>query len=188
MRSRQSLPTLWMMTDERVGARLIDVVTSLPDGAGMVFRHYSLSPRDRRGLFDQVRRIARRKNILVMLGGPPALAQSWGADGSHGLCFGRRSPPHLLRSSSVHDSTELHRAVGTGADFVFASPIFPTQSHPGTGTLGPVRLGLLVRQSPIPVIALGGMNPETARRLAGLPIYGWAGIDAFDQKRNEVPR
>ena len=37
----------------------------------------------------------------------------------------------------------------------------------------------LARRTPLPVIALGGMNPTRGRRLASFGAYGWAGIDAW---------
>ena len=38
MQCRQTLPRLWLMTDERVGDALIPAVERLPRGAGTVFR------------------------------------------------------------------------------------------------------------------------------------------------------
>ena len=37
----------------------------------------------------------------------------------------------------------------------------------------------LARRTPLPVIALGGMNAPRGRRLASFGAYGWAGIDAW---------
>jgi thiamine-phosphate pyrophosphorylase len=62
---------------------------------------------------------------------------------------------------------------------VFVSPVFPTRSHPGAPALGRIRFGLLIRDSGIPVIALGGMDERRARSLARLRVHGWAAIDAW---------
>lgn len=179
MHRRQPLPRLWMMTDERQGEALFDALGRLPGGSGVVFRHYSLAPGPRRALFLRVRGVARSRGLVLMLGGPPRLAAAWGADGSHGLSGGMASLPHLLRSAPVHDPAELRTAVKAGADFVFLSPAFATRSHPGARPLGPVRFGLIARQAPVPVIALGGMNDRRSRRLSGFGIYGWSAIDAW---------
>ena len=61
MPSRQPVPRLWLMTDERLGDGLHDAVARLPAGAGIVFRHYSLPEEGRRALFEQVQQAARRK-------------------------------------------------------------------------------------------------------------------------------
>lgn len=179
MHRRQPLPRLWMMTDERQGDALFEALGRLPRGVGVVFRHYSLSARPRRALFLRVRAVARRRRLVLMLGGEPRLAAAWGADGSHGLAGGRESLPHMLRSAPVHDAAELRAAAEAGADFVFLSPAFATRSHAGARPLGPVRFGLVARASRIPVIALGGMDAANAQRLSEYGIYGWAAIDAW---------
>ena len=179
MRRRQPLPRLWMMTDERQGGGLLGAVERLPEGAGLVFRHYSLPQNERRRLFLDVESAARSRGILVMLGGEPGLAAAWGADGSHGLCPGHASPPGLLRSAAVHDLPGLKAAHEERADFVFVSPVFPTRSHPGAPALGPEGFAGIAREARVPVIALGGMDSARAQNLGGYNMYGWAGIDAW---------
>jgi thiamine-phosphate pyrophosphorylase len=179
MPPRQPLPRLWLMTDERQDDGLFDALNRLPRGAGVVFRHYSLEPAARRGLFEQVRRIARRRGLLVLLAGEPKLARVWGADGNHGIYAG----PRGLMSASVHNLRELRRAERAGADLLFASPVFPTRSHPGGRTLGTFRFGQLIRHTRTPVIALGGITPKRTRALMQLGAYGWAGIDAWASGR-----
>jgi thiamine-phosphate pyrophosphorylase len=167
MSSRQPLPRLWLMTDERLGDRLLDVVARLPDEAGIVFRHYSLAEAERRSLFDRVRAAAAGP---VLLAGPPALAARWGADGSHGRHAGATTAP-------AHDLAEIRAAEQVKAALVFLSPVFPTTSHPEAQALGPARFAMLAGQTGLPVIALGGMNAARAEALSGA--YGWAGIDAW---------
>ena len=95
MLRRQTLPRLWLMTDERLGEGLLSAVERLPRGAGIVFRHYSLPEPERRALFNRVRATARRQRLLLLLAGPDWQARTWGADGSHGrmraACTARRS-------------------------------------------------------------------------------------------------
>ena len=63
------------------------------------------------------------------------------------------------------------------ADLVLLSPVFPTRSHPGAATLGPVRFGSMALGRR--VAALGGMDAQRFKRLRYLGAYGWAAIDAF---------
>ena len=163
----QPLPRLWLMTDERLGERLPDAVARLPDGVGIVFRHYRLAETDRRALFDAVR--AAHPGLLL-LAGPARLAEIWGADGSHGRHRGAVTAP-------AHDLAEIRAAEALGAAAIFLSPVFATRSHPGAPALGAEGFTALAAQTDLPVIALGGMNAERAKRLAGA--YGWAGIDAW---------
>jgi thiamine-phosphate pyrophosphorylase len=171
MSPRHPLPRLWLTTDERQGGGLLDSIARLPEGAGVVFRHYSLDEVARRDLFDSVR--AAHPGLLL-LAGPASLAESWGADGSHGR--GRGSG---LRSAPVHDYSEIRIAEREGAAFVFLSPVFATRSHPGARPLGLARFAWLARRTALPVIALGGMTPQRGKRLASFGAYGWAGIDAW---------
>ena len=168
MRRRQPVPRLWLMTDERLGDRLWAALAQLPRGSGVVFRHYSLSPKDRRSLFARVLAVARRRRLVVVRAGRLPLRGEMGVHNGRG---------RGLRTASVHSRAEL--AAARDADVVFVSPVFATRSHPGVPSLGTVRLGLLVRRARVPVVALGGVDAARFRRLRGLPLHGWAGIDAW---------
>ena len=172
MMRRQPLPRLWLMTDERLGDRLFEALANLPQGGGIVFRHYSLAEAERRALFEQVKAAARARHQLLLLAGPAAQAALWGAEGSHG-----RGPGVGLRSAPAHNLSELLAADRDRADLVFLSPVFATRSHPGAATLGPAAFNRLARRTDRPAIALGGMNALRARRVR--EAYGWAGIDAW---------
>lgn len=174
MRARQPLPNIWLMTDERLGARLLDAVAALPHGAGIIFRHYSLPARDRRFLFEEVKAAARARDLRLLLAGPAEDAELWGADGSHG-----RGPGVGIRSAPVHDLAEIHAAERDGAEFLFLSPVHATRSHPDATPLGLERFAALTRETRLPVIALGGMNAARARETARRGAYGWAAIDAW---------
>jgi thiamine-phosphate pyrophosphorylase len=175
MPRRQPLPRLWLITDERLGERLWGALERLPRGSGVVFRHCSLSPGERRALFGGVRRVARRRGLLVLLAGTESQALAWGAEGSHGR--GGRSSPGRLRSAPAHDLTEIRAAEHAGAKLIFLSPVYPTRSHPDAHPMGPRRFTRLARSTLLPVIALGGMSAKRADNLDGA--YGWAGIDAW---------
>src|SRR3954470_6082699 len=110
MRARQPLPRLWLMTDERQSEGLLGAIARLPDGAGIVFRHYSLPEVARRDLFERVRAAAPGP---VLLAGPPGQARAWGADGSHG-----RGRGEGLRSAPVHDFAQIRAAERSGADLL----------------------------------------------------------------------
>ena len=172
MPTRQPLPTTWLMTDERMGDSLFAAIGRLPAGSGIVFRHYSLPEAERRALFDRVRVAAR--GHLLLLAGPAALAASWGADGSHG-----GGPGAGLHSTPVHGLGEIRAAERDGAGLLFLSPVFATRSHPDARPLGLEGFGELVRETRLPVIALGGMDAARARETAALGAHGWAGIDAW---------
>lgn len=174
MRPDHPVPRAWLTTDERQGDELGRALERLPNGAGIVFRHYALPASERRALFRAVRSAARRRGLLLLLGGDAATARLWGADGWHGR--GRGAGFH---SAPVHDARELRDAERSGASLLFISPVYPTRSHPGAPHLGEARFAALVRRANRPVIALGGVTAQKAVRLRMLGAYGWAGIDAW---------
>ena len=171
-------PRLWLMTDERQGEALWDAVGALPRGAGVIFRHYSLAPGMRKAMFKRLRAMARARGLILILAGSPRLARAWQADGFHGRDPGQAFP-ELLHTAPTHDVAELLAAMRSGAGLAILSPVYATRSHPGAQTLGPLRFGLIARQSRIKIAALGGMNARRARSLKALRAYGWAGIDGL---------
>ncbi|MET0249260.1 MAG: thiamine phosphate synthase [Sphingobium sp.] len=186
MRPRQrpyrALPTLWLMTDERVAEdRLIRGAGRLPRGSGIILRHHALPESARRALFDTLRRIAVRRGLILFVAGPVAQAAAWGASGSHGgrgiRRRGRDRP--LPFSMAVHDMRQLWAARRAGADLVFISPLFATRSHPGSRPLGAGRFAALARRADVPVMALGGVAPRHGRLIRALGASGFGAIDAF---------
>jgi thiamine-phosphate pyrophosphorylase len=155
------LPTLWLMTDERMGDRLFAAIAALPRRSGIIVRHYSLPDAKRRDLIADVKRHARRRRHLVLTGGV-----------DHGRHRGVITAP-------VHSIRERIAAERAGARLLFVSPVFPTRSHPEAVVLGRVKFGMLIRDAKRPVIALGGMTRHRGRSLRHFGIYGWAAIDAL---------
>ncbi|MES2444063.1 MAG: thiamine phosphate synthase [Pseudomonadota bacterium] len=172
-RRHPPIPAIWLMTDARMGEELWAALDRLPRGAGVVVRHYGLDPRTRRFLIRRVAKVARKKNLtLVIAGGNQGFAHA-------GVHNGRGGARTRLRTESAHSRREAVAAARRGADAVFVSPVFATRSHPGARALGPVRFGLMARELGVPVIALGGMDAKRGRRLRGLGASGWAAIDAW---------
>ena len=156
-------PRLWLMTDERIGDALLPGIRKLPKGAGVVFRNYGMPPDERAALFGRIKRIARARRLVLVAGGK---------GGQHGLHCGALTAP-------VHSVPERIAAERSGAGLIFVSPVFSTVSHLGARALGRVRFGLLVRDSRVPVIALGGMTRQRARSLSAFKIHGWAAISSL---------
>lgn len=170
VRRQPALPFLWLISDARNDATLESALVRLPRGSGFIYRHYHLSPGERRARFRVLARIARASGHLVVLAGNPRDARRWGADGSYGA-------PMVGRTlATVHSLRELACAHRIGASAVLLSPVFRTGSHPGAPTLGPLRFRLITRHALIPVIALGGMDAHKARRLDW---PNWAAIDGL---------
>jgi 8-oxo-dGTP diphosphatase len=120
-----------------------------------------------------------------LLNGSPDLAEALAADGVHldgkrlERCLDRPLAGDSLVAASCHGPEQLARAGRLGLDFVTVSPVQPTTSHPGAGTLGWQGFERLCRVSPLPVFALGGVGPEDLDRAREQGGFGVAGIRAF---------
>ena len=173
--SQTEWPRTWLMTDERMGDRLWSAIDRLPEGSGIVFRHYSLDRRDRAKLADRVSLICRERAFALAIAADADLARAVGADLVHNPAV---EAPGLPFSLPVHSMAEAAQAAVVGASLVFVSPVFKTRSHPGRSALGPVLASRIAQSARAPAIALGGMD---ARKFAQLCewFHGWAGIDAW---------
>lgn len=167
IRRDKAVPTLWLMTDERMGERLWSALSALPRGSGVAFRHFATAEPARTALFGRIARIARRRGLVLVEAGAA------------------RQPVGL---HTVHSAREARVARRSGADLVLVSPVHPTRTHAGARPLGAIRAARIAAIAGIPAIALGGMTARRYRRMRALGFVGWAAIDGLTpQKRNAVP-
>jgi len=75
--------------------------------------------------------------------------------------------PEKTVSVSCHTAQELQLAEQYGADFIFLSPVFPTQSHPGSPHLSVKGFNTMASMTKLPVIALGGIDSRNCGELKG---------------------
>jgi len=176
MRVRQTLPDLWLLSDERNDAALDRALRWLPRGSGFIYRHYHLAPEERVARWFELRRIARSRAHVVILADSALTAREWGADGLYGAPRALYPTTNLLTLAAAHSLHEIGLANRARADAVLLSPAFSTRSHPGAKALGPLRFRLLASRARMPIIALGGMTSRTASSLAW---PRWAAIDGL---------
>jgi 8-oxo-dGTP diphosphatase len=119
----------------------------------------------------EVTTVARASGARVLINGDADLARTVRADGVHlsaaQLARAQQRPAFDLVGASCHDAVELARARDLGADLVVLGPVTPTPTHPRAPGIGWERLAELVKDSPLPVYALGGLKAtdlETAWR------------------------
>ena len=147
---------------------MLAAAAALPPGSGIVVRDDDRAPGDRWRLVRRLARIAKTRNLLLLLAGPPALARRWGAGGVHLRRHHAKHAPQarrlgLIVSMPVHDPREAHAARRARADLAFVSPLHPTRSHPGAPALGRAAWLGLARLSGARPVALGGLTPARAR-------------------------
>ena len=175
-------PREWLMTDERLGDRLWEAIEALPQGGGIVFRHYGLAAEARLNLGLKVAKLARVRNLLFAVAGSTKLAEEFDA----ALAHNPDVPGKLPLSVAVHDERQALLARTAGAVLTFVAPVLPTRSHPGAPALGPERAAAIASQAGCPAIALGGMDSERFAQLDAThpgAFHGYAGIDCWLEKR-----
>lgn len=151
---------LVVVTDRRSARRpLTEVIrAAVAGGARWVLLREKDLPRDERlALAGALRDILSPAGGTLVVAGPDPL----GGTSVHLPSAGPYPPPELpLVGRSCHDPAELVRL--STEDYVTLSPVFPSPSKPGYGPpLQPVGLARLVRRTPVPVLALGGVTgPE----------------------------
>jgi thiamine-phosphate pyrophosphorylase len=163
-------PPVLLITDRRQARRPLAEVVAAALEAGcrwVSVREKDLAAPQQVALAHQIVGVAEPFAASVLLHGDPRLAAAAGCAGVHLPAGGDvKAARTLLRpgawvSISTHGLEEALAAAHAGADAVTLSPIFASASKPGYGpALGLERLGEVAARSPIPVIALGGIEDE----------------------------
>ena len=176
------LPPLVLMTDDERLPDPCGAAMQLPGGSLIVLR--ARERRRRQALAAMLAQIARARGLYLLIADDPDLARA--ADGLHlpeaklgTIAYWRARRPHWFITASAHSLEMVQRAARFGADAVFLSPVFPTQSHPDRGALTPIRFRLMAREARVPLYALGGIDADTARQLVGSEIAGIAAVAAL---------
>jgi thiamine-phosphate pyrophosphorylase len=179
-------PPLLLITDRAQARRpLADVVTrACTAGCRWIsLREKDLAPDAQIALADSLKPIAQRYGACLSLHGAAATARAAGLDAVHlpggGDWAGARAllGPHALIGVSIHSAAEASR-LDTAVDYAVAGPVFETASKPGYGpTLGAAGLAALCAVSTVPIVAIGGIEPETVRDImdsgaAGIAVMG----------------
>ena len=162
-----------VLTDRRLARRpLVDVIRDAVDGGArwVVLRERDLPAAQRAALAAELREVLAPVGGLLIVSGPDPL----GGDAVHLTAAGPYPPPQLpIVGRSCHNEAELARI--STESYVSLSPVFPTPSKPGYGPpLQPHGLARLVRRSPVPVLALGGI--ATPQQAAACRAAGAVGV------------
>lgn len=164
---------LVVLTDRRQARRPLPEVVAAAVAGGVrwvVLREKDLPRSERAALAAALRPILAEVGGTLIVAGPDPL----GGDAVHLPAAGPYPPPRLgLVGRSCHDEAELARL--TTEDYVTLSPVLPTRSKPGHGPpLHPAGLGRLIPLSPVPVLALGGI--ETPAQIRACIEAGATGV------------
>ena len=170
------------MSDPRID--IVETAQGLPRGAAIIYRHFGAE--DKLCVAQALRQISFERDLQFLIGQDCALAIESGADGVHfpqgdleqSKVWARRCP-HWILTGATHDGPSLALAGHLPLDAVTLSPVFKTESARSGEPLGLKLFTQLTRASRKPVIALGGINSETAAYLIGSRAAGIAGVSGL---------
>ncbi|HEX7085129.1 MAG TPA: thiamine phosphate synthase [Vicinamibacterales bacterium] len=155
-------------------------------------REPGLEARELAQLVRAVIAAARPAGARIVVNDRLDVAMACGADGVHlkassmpARAVRRLAPSPFLVGQSVHDPREVREAVEGGVDYLIFGTVFPSASKgPDWPLAGVAGLGEAVRAAaPVPVLAIGGVTPETAPLAAAAGAAGAAVIDALLPER-----
>ena len=188
---------LLLVTDRRLAAR--DLASVVDDAVSAGARWVWFRDKD----LERQERLALARQILAAIGGRAVmtvgsdigLAMELGLKAVHlsmaaDVAEARQNlGAQALIGLSAHSLDDVARAKAMGADYITLSPIFETMSKPGYGPC--LGLGILRAATAlgIPIIALGGINPELVKAVMDEGVDGVAvmgGIYMEDQVEKNV--
>lgn len=174
-----AIPSLYFFTDPERTPDPLAIARRLPRGTAVVYRHFGASDRGR--IAQRLAAACRSRGLVLLIGADPELARRCGADGVHWperLLPAQRSDFRLV-TGAAHGAEAVAKTASARLDACVLSPVFPSSSASAHKPLGLFHASQLARTSSVPVIALGGVNTRTVRRLAGRRFAGVAAVEAL---------
>jgi thiamine-phosphate pyrophosphorylase len=190
-----SLLKTYLVTDapERCRLGLLETVEAAVAG-GVTLVQYRSVHEKKRAAYEEARALSellRRRGVPLLVNDHIDLALAVGADGAH---VGQRDLPAAaarallgagkLLGLSVNNLDQLEAARTAGdlaaVDYIGVGPIFPTRTKADTfPVVGVERLAILVRESPVPVVGIGGVTIENAASVRAAGAAGVAVVSAI---------
>jgi thiamine-phosphate pyrophosphorylase len=181
------VPALLLVTDRHAtaGRELESIVVQALDAGlpAVQLRDKDLPGRALFALAERLRAATRRTGALFFVNDRVDVARAVDADG---VQLGASTmpvevarvllPPGTLVGESTHTLDEVRN---TRADFVVFGPVYDTPSKRAYGPPQGNRVHDALAATPVPVIAIGGIDPATATPLLAAGVHGLAVIRAI---------
>jgi thiamine-phosphate pyrophosphorylase len=182
-------PILCLVTDrQRLGESSLETVVeeAVKGGVNVVqLRERDLPAGELLAMATRLREVTRGRALLI-INDRLDVAVAAGADGVHlpesGLpeAFARRLlGRHAIIGRAVHSKEAAVEAEQAGADYVQLGTIYATQSKPDLKPSGPKLVREVSAAVAVPVLAVGGVNPENAAEVIDAGAFGASVISAI---------
>ena len=189
---------LYLVTDPVLcGSRGVEETCRLALQAGvgtLQLRDKNASTRELVRMAEILRDLCRKTGALFIVNDRIDVALAVGADGVHlgqddmPVYIARKIlGPEIVIGASVRTPVEAERAWREGADYLAANLIFPTDTKTDIGEpLGTEAIAELKSASPLPLIAIGGINASNAEIVRKAGADGIAVVSAI-MAADDVP-
>jgi thiamine-phosphate pyrophosphorylase len=130
----------------------------------------------------ELKKMTQRHGTLLIVNERTDVALAIQADGIHlpenAVCprIVRKLAPNMLIGASIHCIEIAKQREQEGVDYLLCGPIYSTQNKQG---FGPAFLQNVKRQTPIPLIAVGGLNANNIHHCKKAGAYGIAAMTLF---------
>ncbi len=137
----------------------------------------------------EIKKIAKKNHLTLLIGKNIKLAKEIKADGVHFsdqekswrkyLRYKRNNKKQIL-SCSCHNESSIKKANKLLIDIKFISPIFLTKSYSENQTIGTKKLSKIIRNNINKnIVGLGGINIQNIKLLQKIQINSIGGISFF---------
>ncbi len=186
----KTIGRLHVLTDTALQSRFSHVaLTELAVSGGadtIQFRQKNGSTKELIEIATQMKRVCAEKGATFIVNDRIDVAIASEADGVH---LGQNDFPIPLArkllgkgciiGGSAATTEEMEICIREGADYVGFGPVYPTGSKDDAGPVSGIDiLKRIVESSPVPIIAIGGINQNNASHVMGVGAHGIAVISA----------
>lgn len=175
--------TLYLITDRHAGSAG-DLFSAVEDairgGVTMIqLRDKSLPLTDLTALAGELLKITRRFQVPLIINDHLDVMLASGADGVHlgtedmALRVARARAGNRIIGATAKSREQIKTAFEAGADYAGVGPVFPSSTKPVAGKiLGVEGLIAMTQDSPLPCVAIGGINQNNVHLLRKAPVAG----------------
>ncbi len=160
------------VTDQRNKSESASNITSMVLQSGITCVQYREKERTRRAIYEEaleLRALTNRYNSTLIINDYADIARAVDADGVHlgqddlSLDKARSIMKDRIVGISTHNLAQAKEAEAGGADYIGFGPVFHTTTKDAGKPVGVQNLKVIKQSVTIPVIAIGGINPDNLK-------------------------
>ena len=157
-------------------------ISGLDKNTSIIYRNYSTI--DNKKLIQKINILCKKQKKKFFISNNIKLAINLNLDGVYLPSFNKKININIMSRrkkfliiGSAHSIKEIKIKEKQGAKMIFLSPLFKTNKS--NKFLDVIKFNLIVLNTSIKIIALGGINKKNINKLNIINNYGFAGISYF---------